>query len=82
MRPTPQPKPCALNAAKPGTLRATAASCHSAVDEQPVVPTLPFDHGRDVIHLTSSSVSLSGAPSTSHSPSEKNCPRSCIWMKA
>src|SRR5262245_31710938 len=82
MRPTPQPNPCALNEANPGTFRATAAICHSAVDEQPVVPTFPFDHGRLVIHATSSSVSESGAPRTSHSPSAKNCPRSCISMKA
>ncbi len=44
-RPTPAPNPCTLNAAYPGLFFATTAPCHSAVDEQPVVPTLPFDQG-------------------------------------
>ena len=43
-RPTPAPKPCTFIAAKPGWPKAATPICHSAVDEQPVVPTLPFDH--------------------------------------
>src|SRR6185312_14679080 len=82
MRPTPQPKPCALNDAYPGMFCATTPICHSAVDEQPVVPTFPFDQGCVVIHFTSSAPSLNGAPNTSHSPSAKNCPRSCISIYA
>ncbi len=36
---------CTFIAAKPGFPSAATAGCHSAVDEHPVVPTLPLDHG-------------------------------------
>jgi len=81
MRPTPQPNPCALNAAKPDALRATAAICHSAVDEQPVVPTFPLDHGWCVIHATLV-IRVGEWRALGHPilPSAKNWPRSCISM--
>ena len=41
---------------------AATPSCHSAVDEQPMVPTLPLDQGCDDIQLIASSPSVSGAP--------------------
>ena len=44
-RPTPAPKPCTFIAAYAGWPSAATPICHSAVDEQPVVPTLPFDQG-------------------------------------
>ena len=44
-RPTPAPNPCGIIAANPGGACAATPICHSAVDEQPIVPTLPFDQG-------------------------------------
>jgi len=35
---------------------------YSAVEEQPVVPTLVFDHGCEEIQLSASSPSVRGAP--------------------
>jgi hypothetical protein len=48
----------------PSPLGACAATpiCHSAVDEQPMRPTLPFDHGCVLIQLISSTPSVSGGP--------------------
>ena len=60
--PTPAPKPCTFIAANPGLPSEATAGCHSAVDEQPVVPTLPFDHRWDVRYVSSSSPSEMGAP--------------------
>jgi hypothetical protein len=58
----PAPYPCAIMAAKAGLPSAATAGCHSAVEEQPVVPTLPFDHGRDAIQVRASSPSVTGGP--------------------
>ena len=41
---------------------AAIAIWYSAVDEQPVVPTLPFDQGCFCSHSSASSPSLTGAP--------------------
>jgi hypothetical protein len=35
---------------------------YSAVDEHPVVPTLPLDHGWACIHPSASTPSVRGAP--------------------
>src|SRR5207248_8211354 len=61
-RPTPAPKPCGIIAASAGLPCAATPSCHSAVDEQPISPTLPFDHGCFAIHEISSSPSVNGGP--------------------
>ena len=81
-RPTPAPKPCGIMAANAGLPCAATPICHSAVDEQPIVPTLPFDHGCDDIQVIASVPSVSGAPRMSYWPSEKKCPRSFISTKA
>ena len=49
-RPTPAPKPCTFMAANAGLPCAATPIWYSAVDEQPVVPTLPFDHCCPAIH--------------------------------
>ena len=59
-----------------------SAMIHSAVDEQPVVPTLPFDHSCSAIQVRVSRPSVRGRPSTSQVPSEKNLPRSFCLTKA
>src|SRR5665647_3221828 len=69
-------------AANAGFPCAATPSCHSAVDEQPMVPTFPFDHGCDDIHEMASVPSVSGAPRMSYCPSEKKWPRSFISTKA
>ena len=48
--------------AKAGFPSAATPICHSAVDEHPMVPTLPFDHGCDAIHEIASQPSVSGGP--------------------
>src|SRR5664279_1229523 len=69
-------------AANAGFPCAATPSCHSAVDEQPMVPTFPFDHGCDDVHVMASVPSVSGAPKMSYCPSEKKWPRSFISTKA
>src|SRR5262249_15278867 len=54
-RPTPAPKPCGIIAANAGFPCAATPICHSAVDEHPIVPTFPFDHGCFDIHVMASS---------------------------
>ena len=56
-RPTPAPNPCTIMVVNAGLPPAATASCHSAVEEQPIVPTLPLDHGCLEIHDSSSSPS-------------------------
>ena len=51
-RPTPAPKPCTFIAAYAGWPSAATPIWYSAVDEHPVVPTLPFDQGWDEIHAS------------------------------
>jgi hypothetical protein len=51
-----------LRAANAGWPVAATAIWYSAVDEQPTVPTLPFDHGWAAIQESASSPSLTGAP--------------------
>ena len=41
---------------------AAIAIWYSAVDEQPVVPTFPFDQGCLEIHSSASSPSVTGGP--------------------
>ena len=53
-RPTPAPNPCGMIAASPGGESAATPICHSAVEEQPMRPTLPLDHGWLAIHLMAS----------------------------
>src|SRR2546425_2962060 len=43
-RPTPAPNPMGIIAAYAGLPIAATPNCHSAVEEQPIVPTLPLDH--------------------------------------
>src|SRR5678815_1795127 len=43
-RPIPAPNPCTFMAANAGCPVEATAGWYSAVDEQPVVPALPFDH--------------------------------------
>src|ERR1017187_7234138 len=62
-------------AANAGFPCAATPSCHSAVEEHPMVPTFPFDHGCDDIHEMASVPSVSGAPRMSYYPSGKKCPR-------
>ena len=45
-------------------------------DEQPVVPTFPFDQGCAAIQEMASSPSVRGGPRMSQLPSEKKWPRS------
>src|SRR5215471_2768192 len=61
-RPTPAPKPCGMIAASAGLPCAATANCHSAVEEQPIKPTLPVDQGCFAIHEIASSPSLRGGP--------------------
>src|ERR1043166_1361823 len=65
-------------AAYAGLPCAATPNCHSAVDEHPIVPTFPLDHGCDDIHEMASVPSVSGGPRMSYSPSEKKWPRSFI----
>src|ERR1019366_2632652 len=62
--------------------RAATPSCHSAVEEHPIVPTFPLDHESDDIHEIASVPSVSGAPRMSYMPSLKKWPRSFISTKA
>src|SRR5260370_19698953 len=61
-RPTPAPKPGEAIPAHAGFPCAATPNCHSAVDEQPMVPTLPLDHGCDDIHEIAAEPSGSGGP--------------------
>src|SRR5215470_17900558 len=61
-RPTPAPNPCGIIAANPGFPNAATPNCHSAVEEHPMVPTLPLDQGWEAIHEIASTPSVSGAP--------------------
>ena len=72
----PAPKPIGTIAASAGCPSEAAAICHSAVEEQPSNPILPFDQGRDANQSKLSQASVSGTPRISHSPSEKKRPRS------
>src|ERR1017187_9536070 len=81
-RPTPAPNPCGIMAASAGFPCAATPSCHSAVDEHPMVPTLLLDHGCDAIHEIASVPSVRGAPRMSYMPSLKKWPRSFISTKA
>ena len=54
MRPMPAPWPMGTAAAWPGCRIAASPICHSAVDEQPSVATLPFDHDWSVIQVSAS----------------------------
>src|SRR5438132_5990378 len=69
-------------AAYAGLPCAATPNCHSAVDEHPIVPTFPLDHGCEDIHEMASVPSVSGGPRMSYSPSEKKWPRSFISTKA
>src|SRR5215475_13859790 len=60
--PTPAPKLSGMIVVSALLPSEAAASCHSAVEEQPISPTFPFDHGCDDIQLNWSSASESGAP--------------------
>ena len=60
--PTPAPKPIGMMAPRAGLPWAATAICHSAVDEQPIRPTFPFDQGCLEIQEISSSPSLKGGP--------------------
>src|ERR1035438_10571852 len=65
-------------AASAGFPCAATPSCHSAVDEHPMVPTFPLDHESDDIHEIASVPSVTGAPRMSYMPSLKKWPRSFI----
>src|SRR6185369_6712251 len=77
-RPTPAPNPCGIIAANAGFPWAATPSCHSAVEEHPMVPTLPLDQGCDDIHVMASVPSVSGAFRMENGTTEKKCPRSFI----
>src|SRR3954464_14430248 len=50
--PMPAPDDIGTIAAGAGWFMPASASCHSADDEQPSVPTLPFDQGWFAIHVS------------------------------
>ena len=82
MRPMPAPTPIGTAATCAGCLRLASPMIHSAVDEHPIVPTLPLDQGCSAIQVSVSCPSVRGWPRISHSPSEKNLPRSYCMTKA
>src|ERR1035441_10350683 len=69
-------------AANAGFPCAATPSCRSGVEDPPMVPTFPLDHGCDDIHEIASVPSVNGAPRMSYCPSLKKWPRSFISTKA
>ena len=73
---SPRRIPSAPRPRIPGCCAPLSWCCSSALDEHPIAPTLPLDHGCDVIHLIVSKPSSAVRTRNVYVPSEKKRPRS------